>query len=121
MKKVYVFFVVVAVGVGLYFFLGREKVSEVSLMKEAVVAVDAYQNGGDASEAITKLEDLARELSEYHKNSKGTSEDAEESPEMKAEAERLRGELVNASMDLEISEKAEAQAVSKALDQFMGQ
>jgi len=111
--------VAIAVGVGLSFYFGKTETSKISLMEEAVASVEAYNDGGEASETIQKLESLSQQLSDLNKKSPPNSADGD--PETKAKADRLRGELANASLELEISEKPKAQDVSKALDQFIGQ
>ncbi|MDA7892168.1 hypothetical protein OAE72_01280 [Akkermansiaceae bacterium] len=121
MKKLIVLLVVAAIGVGLYFLFEKNEVSQISLMEEAVATLEDYNEGGDASETIEKLEGLALKLSELNKKSGTSSGNADENPEAKAKADRLRGELANASMELEISEKETAQDVAKALDKFIGQ
>ncbi len=119
MKKCVLCLVIIAVGIGLYFYLGKNQPSQISLMEEVVASIESYQQGGHASEAIQKIEELSLELSELNKNSQSDSID--EDPETGAKADRLRGELANASLELEISEQPEAREVSKALDKFIGQ
>ncbi len=119
MKKCVLCLIIVAVGVGLYFYFGRNELSQISLMEEAVTSIESYHQGGDATETIQKLEELALKLSELSEST--PSESTDDHSETKATADRLRGELANASLELELSEKTEARKVSKALDKFIGQ
>lgn len=119
MKKLIGLLVVFGVGMGLFFLFTKNEVSQVSLMEEAVATLEDYDKGGEASETIQKLEELAEKLSKLNTNSEASEKSSDD--ETKAKADRLRGELANASMELEISEKETARDVSKALDKFIGQ
>ena len=118
MKKVVI--LVLLLAAGLFLFLRGSSPAEEknSLMEDAVAAVMAFSDGGDASKAVTELTSLAGKLEKLNAKSKDSGEP---DSEITDQAEQLRAELANASLQLEISDQEKAAEVSAALDKFINQ
>jgi len=119
MKKYLTLGLLVLAVVGMYVGFFLSKVTQTSLMEDAVMTVEAYQENGDAGAAVETLAELTRQLTGLKE--KGGPSKEKEDAEMAARADRARGELANVSMELEISDKEQDQKVSQALNKFMSQ
>ena len=95
---------------------------QVAVMQEALATLEKFTDGGSPEDAVKSLESLSRKISDLNERRKKLGEKAGEiSPEVLARIESLGGELVNESLEVEMSEEAKATEVAAAFGKFSGQ
>lgn len=95
---------------------------QVAVMQEALATLEKFTDGGSPEDAVKSLESLSRKISDLNERRKKLGEKAGEiSPEVLARIESLGGELVNESLEVEMSEEAKATEVAAAFEKFSGQ
>ena len=95
---------------------------QVIVMQEALATLEKFTDGGSPEEAVKSLESLSQKIADLNERRKKLGEKAGEiSPEVLARIESLGGELVNESLEVEMSEESKATQVAAAFEKFSGQ
>lgn len=95
---------------------------QIELMQDALLSLENFNSNGDAQTTIDKLETLATRYTDLLARRKKLSKKANEvDGKLISEIEKLGGELVNESLEVEISGKSEAAEVAAAFEKFSNQ
>ncbi len=96
--------------------------AQIEIMQEALLALETFNDDGDASTAVGRLDTLTSQYSDLLSRRKKLGDGADQvSADLKFEIERLSGELVNESLEIEISEKPKADEVAATFEKFSNQ
>ena len=96
--------------------------AQIEIMQEALLALETFNDDGDASTAVGSLNALTSEYAELLSRREKLGDGADKiSSELESEIERLSGELINESFEVEISAKPKADEVAAAFEKFSNQ
>lgn len=96
--------------------------AQIELMQEAFLALETFNDDGDASAAVGKMNTLTDQDADLLSRRKKLGDGADQvNEELTAEIEKLSGELVNELLEVELSEKTKASKVAAAFEKFSSQ
>ena len=95
---------------------------QIELMQEAILTLENFNDSGDAKSSIDKLGELTARYNDLLKRRKKLGVEANQANEnLTTEIKKLSGELLNESLQVEISDKDEAAEVTAAYEKFSSQ